>query len=333
MSKNILVTGSTGFVGSNLCRALLDAHYHVRAFHRPTSSLKLIEDLDVEYASGDITQPETLVKAMDGVDFVFHTASKVDYWREPDGVYSITVGGTRNVLQAALDAGVERVVYTSSVASLGVPEGVGVKNQTPLLMNENNVWNYRPEWWRYGHVKHLAELEVQKAVARGLDVVIVNPSMVMGPGDVNRISGEMVILVAKGVVWFGISGGMNAIHIDDAVRGHLLALEHGHRGERYILGGENETFLSFMQTTAEVVGVRPPKYVIPSWILRSMAAPLDLLCRFFPMPFNGDLLRFCSQPMYYDTRKAEEVLGFKAVHSFRDALQAAYDWYKAEGMV
>jgi dihydroflavonol-4-reductase len=333
MSKKILVTGSTGFVGSNLCRALLDAGYQVRAFHRPSSSLNLIEGLDLEYASGDITQPKTLVEAMHGVDFVFHTASKVDYWREPDGMYSVTVGGTRNVLQAALESDVERVVYTSSVASLGVPEVKGVKGKPPLLMNENNVWNYRPEWWRYGHVKHLAELEIQKAVAQGLDVVIVNPSMVLGPGDVNRISGEIVILVAKGIVKFGISGGMNAIHIDDAVRGHILALERGHRGERYILGGENDTFLSFMQTTADVVGVRPPKHVIPGWVLRLMAGPLDVLCRFVPMPFNGDLLRFCSQLMYYDTRKAEDVLGFKAEYPFRDALQSAYDWYKSQGMV
>jgi len=102
MSKNVLVTGATGFIGSNLCRVLLKAGYRVRAFHRPTSSLKLIEDLEVEYAIGDVTQPETLGDAMNGVDFVFHTASKVDYWREPDGIYSITVGGTRNVLQGGL---------------------------------------------------------------------------------------------------------------------------------------------------------------------------------------------------------------------------------------
>jgi len=333
MSKLALVTGSTGFVGSSLCRALLDNGYDLRAFHRTSSSLILIQDLDVEHAVGDVTQPDTLVEAMEGVDVVFHAASKVDYWREPDGLYHVTVGGTRNVLQAALEAGVERVVYTSSVGSLGVPDIKGRVGHDPILINENNVWNYRPEWWRYGHAKHMAENEVQKAVAQGLDAVIVNPSMILGQGDINRISGEIVIMMAKGVVLFAIPGGINAVHIDDVIRGHLLALENGSRGERYILGGENDTFLTFMQTTAEIVGVRPPQRVIPPWVLLPLAGPLDLLCRFLPMPFNGDLLRFCSRYMYYDTRKAEDVLGFKAQYSFRDALQSTYEWYKSQGMI
>lgn len=333
MSKLALVTGSTGFVGSSLCRALLESGFDVRAFHRTSSSLMLIQDLDLEHAVGDITQPDTLVEAMKGVDVVFHTASKVDYWREPDGMYKVTVGGTSHVLQTALQAGVERVVYTSSVGSLGVPDIKGRAGHDPILINENHVWNYRPNWWRYGHAKHLAENEVQKAVAQGLDVVIVNPSMILGPGDINRISGEIVIMMAKGVVFVAIPGGINAIHIDDVIRGHLAALDNGSRGERYILGGENNTFLKIMQTTAEIVGVRPPQRVIPSWVLVSLAEPLDLLCRFMPMPFNGDLLRFCSRYMYYDTRKAEDELGFKAVYTFRDALQSTYEWYKSQEMV
>jgi dihydroflavonol-4-reductase len=334
MTQTALVTGATGFIGSNLCRGVIEAGYNVRVFHRSTSSLRLIDDLDVDHALGDINEPKTLVEAMRGVEVVFHTASRVDYWRGPDGMYSSTVGGTRNILGAALEAGVQRVVYTSSVAALGVPTNLkAVGDHPPLLMNETHAWNYRPEWWRYGHAKHLAEMEVQKVVARGLDVVIVNPSMVLGPRDVNRISGELVIQVARGIVHFGIPGGMNAIHIKDAVRGHLLALERGKRGERYILGGENNTFLKFIQVTAEVVGVKPPKYAIPSWILRPLAGPLDLLCRFVPMPFNGDLLRFSNQYMYYDTQKAQKVLGLTGLHTIRSALQETYDWYKAEGMI
>jgi dihydroflavonol-4-reductase len=200
-------------------------------------------------------------------------------------------------------------------------------------MNETHVWNYHPQWWRYGHAKHLAEMEVQKAVAQGLDAVIVNPSMVLGPGDLHRISGEIVVQVARGIVRFSIPGGMNAIHIRDVVSGHLLALERGRRGERYILGGENKTFLEFIQITAEVVGRKPPQQVIPSWMLRPLAGPLDLLCRLVPMPFNGDLLRFSNQHMYYDTRKAQVELGLADLLPVRTALQDAYDWYKANDMI
>jgi len=197
-----LVTGSTGFIGSHLCRTLLDAGYRVRAFHRAPSSLQLIADLDVEHAVGDLTQPDTLAKAMPGIAVVFHAASQVDYWRRPNRMYPVTVGGTRNVLQAALDARVQRVVYTSSVAALGMPDLTG------FLIDETHVWNYKPKLWRYGHAKHLAEKEVQNAVAQGLDVVIVNPAMVLGPGDANRISGEVVIQVANGIVKFGLPGGI-----------------------------------------------------------------------------------------------------------------------------
>jgi dihydroflavonol-4-reductase len=331
--KKILVTGATGFLGSNLCQGLVNAGFHVRAFHRTTSSIKLIDDLELESAIGDLNKPETLVEAMQGIDAVFHTASKVDYWRGKNGMYESTVGGTRNVLKAALKAGVKRVVYTSSVASLGVPDLKVPGDHPPLLMNETHVWNYRPEWFRYGHAKHMAEMEIQDAVAQGLDAVIVNPSMVLGPGDVNRISGEIVIQVARGIVRFGIPGGMNGIHVNDAVRGHLLALERGQRGERYILGAENKTFMEFIQLTAEVVGRKPPRYVIPSWILRPLAGPLDFLCRFVPMPFNGDLLRFSNQPMFYDTRKSKEELGLTDLLPIRTALQDAFEWYKAQGMV
>jgi len=248
-------------------------------------------------------------------------------------MYNVTIGGTYNVLQAALDTGVQRLVYTSSVAALGLPSFIPKNKHPPLIMNENHSWNYRPEWWRYGHAKHLAEMEIQKAVARGLDCVIANPSMVLGPGDINRISGEIVIQVARGLVRFGISGGMNAIHIDDVVRGHLLALERGRMGERYILGGENHTYLDFIQTTARIVDVRPPQQVIPAWLLRPAAGPLDLLCRVVTMPFNGDLLRFSGHYLYYDTQKAQQELGLTGLHSIETALKDTYDWYRSHGMV
>ncbi|MBU0510412.1 MAG: SDR family oxidoreductase [Chloroflexi bacterium] len=335
-----LVTGSTGFLGSHLCRALLNAGYQVRALHRPTSSLTLLNGLPVEYAVGDITQPGTLTTSMRGVDAVFHAASKVSYWRDSNLMYDVTVGGTRNVLQAAMAAGVQRVVYTSSVAALGVPEqpawmvhlskGTGAP---PLLINETHVWNYRPQWWRYGHAKHLAEREVQRVVARGLDVVIVNPATILGPGDVNRISGEIVIQVAKGIIPMAIPGGMNVIHVADAARGHLLALERGRTGERHILGGENITYLNLIQTTAEVTGVHAPKRMLPAWLVHALASPVDILGSITPLPINGDLLRLAGLYFYYDTLKAERILGFTRAYSARDMVQDTYEWYRKTGMI
>ncbi len=322
-----LVTGSTGFIGSHLCRSLLEKGYQVRAFQRATSSQQLISDLEVEPVIGDLTQPETIAAAMQGVDVVFHTASKVDYWRGLNGMYPVTVGGTENVLQAAIENKVQRVVYTSSVAALGIP------NQDDMLMNETHSWNYRLEWWRYGHAKHMAERAVQTAVAQGLDAVIVNPSMVLGPGDVNRISGEVVVQVAKGIIKFGIPGGMNGIHVADAVCGQIAALENGKTGERYILGGENLTYLDLITRTAKIVEAAPPLANIPAGLLRPLAAPLDWLCRLTPMPFNGDILRFAGQNMFYDMQKAQRELGFRAEKSIEIALGDTYNWYRQKGIV
>ncbi len=333
MPKTALVTGSTGFIGSHLCRQLLAAGYQLRAFHRPTSSLTLINDLEVDHVLGDITQPSSLAAAMRGVDVIFHTASKVDYWRGQGGMYSLTVGGTRNVLQAGMNAGVQRVVYTSSAAALGLPGFIPRKNHPPLLMNETHVYNLRPKSWRYGHAKYLAEMEIQKAVARGLDCVIVNPTMVLGPGDINRISGEIIIQAVRGLVFFGVKGGLNAIHVDDVVRGHLLALERGRTGERYILGGENHTYMDFFQSVTKIVGRRPPQIMVPAWLLRPAAGPLDVLSRLFPLPFNGDILRFSGHFQYFDTSKAQRELGLTALRSVQSALQETYDWYRTQGMI
>jgi dihydroflavonol-4-reductase len=328
--QTVLVTGSTGFIGSQICQALLEAGYHVRALHRSTSSMRLLEGLDVESAIGDITQPETLVEAMQGVDAVIHTAAQVDYWRDSSRMYKVTVEGAGNVFQAALDAGVQRVVHTSSVSALGVPETSGKQPQTPLL-NENHIWNYRHKWWRYGHAKHLSEKEAQRFVALGLDVVIVNPTSIFGPGDANRISGEFVFQIARGMLPVAVPGGLNVVHSADVAEGHLAALERGRTGERYILGGENITHARFFRMIAEVVGVRPPQLVLPTWLLRAAAAPVDITRTFINLPLNGDLLRFTGRYFFYDTRKAQEELGLTNPRSTQQAIQDTYDWYKSHG--
>ncbi|MCD6400908.1 MAG: NAD-dependent epimerase/dehydratase family protein [Anaerolineales bacterium] len=329
-----LVTGSTGFLGSHVCRVLLEAGHDVRAFHRSTSSLVLLDGLNVEHVIGDITQPETLRQAMQGVEGVFHTAAKVDYWRDSKGMINVTAGGTRNVLEAAMQSGVRRTVHVSSAAALGVPEDVHKHpSKTPTLLDEHHAWNYKPRWWRYGYAKYLSEREVQRAVALGQDVVIVNPSAIYGSGDKNRVSGDLIIQIAKGRLPVVFAGGMNIVHVDDVAEGILAAYKHGKRGERYILGGENLTHIELTEIIAETVGAKPPGLSVPIWLMHSLAAPVDALRKFLPLPINGDLLRFAGLYFYYDTNKAETELGITQKRTTRQAIQEAYDWYHKQGFV
>jgi len=272
----ILVTGSTGFIGSHLCKALLAQGREVRAFHRPNSPLAALQGLELEHAVGDITRPGDLAAAIRGVEAVFHTAAFVGR-RDPRLIYQISVEGTRNVLEAARAAGAQRVVHTSSVAALGVPlEQDRRKDALAMRMDESHSWNIPPERWPYGYHKHLAELEVRQAVAAGLDAVIVNPALVIGAGDLNRIAGDILVRVAKGGIPVVIEGGLNLVHIDDVVRGHLAALEHGKTGERYILGNENVTHAQYLQMAAAAAGVRAPALVLPAALVRSLRRPATL---------------------------------------------------------
>jgi len=339
-----LVTGSTGFIGSQLCRGLLEAGWQVRAFHRPTSRLEALHGLEVEHVSGDITQPESLKPALRGVEAVFHAAAMLGEPRRPEHMYAVTVGGTRSLLSAAMEAGVGRVVLTSSVAALGPPVELeppgrfgfsrARSNGEPdafHLLDESHTWNYRPEWWRYGHAKYLAELEVQRAVARGLDAVIVNPSVVLGPGDINRVSGSIVIQVARRRVPVAVGGGLNVVHVRDVVRGHLAALERGRRGERYILGGENLTLARFLDLIAAEAGVPAPRLILPPRLVRPLAAPTMLLGRFLPLPLNGGILRRAGYWFWYDCTKASRELGLAETLPARQAIRDALQWFRQRG--
>ena len=226
----ILVTGSTGFIGGALCRELVAQGYEVRAFHRTTSNLRLLENLPVEHVIGDLTQPDSVRAAVEGVEGVFHVAAWVGM-NDPGRLYAITVEGTRAVVQAALQCGVRRLVYTSSVAALGIPQP-GI----PSLLDEHHTWNFRPEFFPYGYAKYLAELEIQKAVAQGLDAVIVNPSLVLGPGDLYRHTSSVIMQIATRKVGIAVTGGANVVHVADVVEGHIAAFSRGKTGERYILG-------------------------------------------------------------------------------------------------
>ncbi len=328
----VLVTGSTGFLGAALCRALVERGDDVRAFHRPTSTLRMLADLPVEHALGDLTQSETIAAAMQGVDVVFHAAALMGS-RQSGRQYAVTVEGTRAVLRAALEAGVKRLVHTSSVASLGVPE-ISRDRRVPfaaVLMNEEKTWNYRPDYWPYGYAKYLAELEVQKSVLEGLDAVIVNPSLVFGPGDVYRQTNSTIVQVAKQRVRVLTEGGCNVIHLADVVAGHLAALERGRRGERYILGAENLTHEALVRKIAAIANVAPPTTILPGSLVRSFAGVAGLLENILPLPISAELLHLAGYSFYYDSSKAQIDLGLGPFRSADEALADAYTWFKETG--
>ena len=325
----ILVTGSTGFIGGSLCRELVERGHTVRAFHRESSNLRLLEGLAVEHAIGDLTRPETLRAACEGMEAVFHAAALLGGPEKPGHMYAVTVEGTRAVLQAARQAGVRRVVHTSSVAALGVPE-TGALNQ-PVLLNESHTWNYRSDYWPYGYAKYLAEMEVQKAVAEGQDVVIVNPSIVFGAGDVYRQTSSMVVQVARSKLPALAGGGANFVHIKDVVDGHLAALERGQRGERYILGGANLTFVKAVDTIAMVTGGSAPALVLPVGVVKALAGPVQLLQSFIDLPLSGNMLHMVGRHFYYDIRKAQSELGLAQPRRVEDAVREAYEWFLQVG--
>jgi dihydroflavonol-4-reductase len=327
----ILVTGSTGFIGAQLVRRLVEQGHEVRAFHRPTSTQRMLEGLPVEHVLGDLTRPESLQAAVRDVEVVFHVAALLGRREEPGRLYAVTVEGTRAVLDAAQKAGVRKFVHTSSVAALGVPAQTRVKNIQPPLLNENHTWNFRPEHWPYGYAKYLAELEVQRAVADGLDAIIVNPALVFGPGDVYRQNKSFVMQIARQRLPVIVNGGVNVVHIDDVIDGHLAALERGQTGERYIVGGENLSIGEMVKMISTVVGKPAPVVVAPAGLIKAAVRPMRLLEPFLPLPFEMSILRLADRYFYYDLRKSQSELGLAAQRPAMDAFTDAYNWFLAVG--
>jgi dihydroflavonol-4-reductase len=325
-----LVTGASGFVGANIVAALNQAGWQARALVRRTSSLAALDGLAYELALGDITDPKSLAAAMQGCDAVFHAAGVVaDYWSQDAALtYRVNVDGTRNVVEAALQSGVPpRLVFTSSQAALGFGDG-------PTPIDETHAFNLAPAVYPYGHSKHLAEQVVQGAVRRGLHAVIVNPSLVLGPRDVTLYNSRIIREVQAGWLLLAPPGGVNVVAAQDVARGHLLALEKGRPGERYLLAGHNVSALYLARQIATVLGVRGPAGVMPERLIGPLAAVLDGANRLSPrrLPIPGDVLRFGSRFIYADNRKAVAELGW-AVTPLDETIRRAVAWLREVGVL
>ena len=322
----VLVTGGTGFVGSQIVAALVRRGDAVRVLHRATSNLIMLEGLPVEHFLGDVLEPEAVARAVAGCDLVFHVAAVASYWRaQREQVYKVNVEGTRIVMEACLAVGVPRTVHTSSVAAIGIP-----RNGRPA--DESATFDAFSATFAYADSKHRAEAVVLQAVARGLPAVIVNPGAIYGAGDHNLISGSMVLELARRSVPLVPDGGLCVVDIDAVVQGHLAAAERGRIGERYILGGENLTLLEIATEICVVVGRRAPRATVPAWTLPPAALAVDAFNRLGlgPPVVSGEQIRMAGLRVFYDTTKAVRELDYPLL-PFRGAVEKTYRWYQENG--
>lgn len=322
-----LVTGGTGFVGSHLAHALHRAGHEVRVLHRSTSKLTALAGLPYEPALGDILDEESLRAACTDCDWVFHVAAVSAYWRtETDRMMHANVEGTRRVLAAARDTGVRRVIFTSSGGALGM-------RNDGQPVDESLDFNLSPQRFPYGYSKHRAELVVREAVAAGQDVVTVNPVVVMGPGDLNMISGTFITQIKRlGPLVPVTSGGIGVTDVRDVARWHIAAAEQGRSGERYILWTANYTHAEWYAMIAQTVAVLRPRFMLPDPLAALVADGIGLARRFgIATPVDANQARLATHKVYFDGHKAWHEFGPPRVDMWQ-SLRDTYAWYRDQGL-
>ncbi len=316
------VTGGTGFVGANVVRSLLEAGYSVKALVRPQSRLDNLQGLDLEMTTGDLNDAD-LAQKMRDCQVLFHVAAHYSLWQaDRTALYQSNVLGTRNVLAAARQASIERTVYTSSVAAIGVGKPGEVVDETHQSPVTKLVGEYKKS-------KFFAEQEAKKAVKMGQDVVIVNPSTPIGPWDIKPTpTGDIILRFLRRKMPAYVDTGLNLIDVRDVAQGHLLALDLGKTGERYILGNENISLKALLDKLAQITGFDAPGRSIPLWLPLTVAwfdeKVLGRLGKSPSVPIDG--VRMSQQPMYYSAAKAVQELGLPQ-SSITTALQEAVAWF------
>ncbi len=323
-----LVTGATGFVGSAVTRQLLARGDAVRVLSRAESDQTNIRDLDVEVVEGDLLKPETLRDAVEGCDGVFHVAADYRLWvRNPELMFRANVDGARAIVDAAVSAGVERIVYTSSVAVLGNVPGKAADEETPVT--------YADMIGPYKQSKFRAEEAVRQLIEeKGAPVVIVNPSTPIGPRDVKPTpTGRVIVEAASGKMPAYVDTGLNVVHVDDVAAGHLLAFDNGSVGERYILGGDDMPLADILAIVARQTRRRPPSIKIPHGAVMPIAYLAEAWTRMMgeDEPFvTVEGVRMARKKMFFNSARAERELGY--THRPADqALNDAVTWFRDNG--
>lgn len=326
----VLVTGATGFVGSAVARALLARGQAVRLLARAGSDRRNLAGLQAEIVEGDLTDPPSLERAVRGCEALYHVAADYRLWvPRPPEIYRANVDGTRALMTAAGAAGVKRIVYTSSVATLGLNrDGSPADEATPVSLADM-IGHYKRS-------KFLAEEAVQQMVrAHGLPAVIVNPSTPIGPRDIRPTpTGRMIVDAASGRIPAYLDTGLNIVHVDDVAEGHVAAFERGRIGERYILGGHNLTLAAILAAIAKLVGRRPPSIELPRLAVLPVAYVVEAWARLTgsskePL-VTVDGVKLAAKRMFFSTAKAERELGYHA-RSADAAIAAAVAWFRDNG--
>jgi dihydroflavonol-4-reductase len=324
-----LVTGATGFVGSAVARAVAARGHRLRVLVRASSNRRNLAGLDAEPIVGELTDPSSLARAAAGCRYIFHVAADYRVWvPDPAAMLRANVEGTAAMLRAAQAAGVERIVYCSSVAALGLTGDGSPADETTPVNEASIVGTYKKS-------KYLAEQAVLDLVRQGTPAVIVNPAAPVGPRDIRPTpTGRMILDAAAGRMPAYIDTGLNVVHVDDVGEGHLLALERGRVGERYILGGENLSLRDLLALVARVVGRRAPTFRLTQEMVWPVAMAAEALARVldFEPPVTRDHLRMARKRMFFSSAKAMAELGYYPRPAQR-GVEEAVAWFRAEAML
>jgi dihydroflavonol-4-reductase len=325
---HILVTGATGFVGSAVLRALAERGEALRVLARPSSPRRNLNGVPCEVVEGDMTDAASMTQAMQGVRFLYHVAADYRLWaRDPGELRRANLAGAKAVMEAALAAGVERIVYTSSVATLRAAGADTIVDETSPLAEAEAIGAYKQS-------KVASERLVEQLVAeRGLPAVIVSPSTPIGPRDIKPTpTGRMVLEAAQGKIPAFVDTGLNLVHVDDVAAGHLAAMAKGRIGERYILGGQDLSLREMLTEIAGLVGRKPPTLALPRAPLYPLAVVAEGIAQVTgkePM-LTRDALKMASHHMFFSSAKAEAELGYTA-RPHIEALTGALAWFREAG--
>lgn len=326
MSRTAYVTGSTGFLGTNIVECLIEQGWNVIALRRKSSNTRDLDRMKVTQVEGDVTDIESLRRTLpEKVDAVFHVAADTAMWSKANARQNrINIDGTRNVVQVALEKKIGRLIHTSSIGAFGNIHGPVIDEQTPSTAMESKINYYRS--------KYLAEQEVFDGIKRGLDAVILNPAQIVGPYDYNYTP-LMFNTIKKGGMMAVPKGSTVCGHVKDYARAHVAAFDKGRTGERYLLGGVHATYGELFQSIGRILNKKTPTAAFPAWLMSAIAVVMDQVSQFSnkePLLCSEKVI-LLNNPVRISSKKAERELGFTTC-SLDEMFRDCYEWMKTVGL-